>query len=107
MKLSTENLYLQIIQNAASNAKTDNFPSNQVDSYIEGIVSASARIFLDILRNQGQIENYTVTWARTNEVITDLIIQIQETVVSQYTVFSFPRRSFSREIMKVAEVMMV
>jgi len=106
MNLTTESLYLQIIQNAASNARTEYFSDDRVDSYIEGIVSASARILLDALRYQGRIENFTVTWARTNEVITDLVIQIQKTMVSQFTVFSFPRKDFSREIMKVAEVMM-
>lgn len=104
--LTAENLYMCIIQNAASNSKLHEFPDDQVNDYIEGIVSTTARIYLDILRTQGSIKNFTVSWSRTNEIVDSLVIQIQQTMVMNYTVFRYAREQFNREVMEVAEIMM-
>jgi hypothetical protein len=102
--LTADNLYICIIQNAAS--KMNNFSGDQVNDYVEGAVSTTARIILDTLRIQGMIEGFTVTWAKTNGFVTHLIIQIQKDISSQYTVYRYSREQFSKEIMEVAEVMM-
>jgi hypothetical protein len=107
--LTSENLYACIIQNIVSNTRVQihKLPNSQVDNYIEGVVSATTGIYLDMLRNNGVIENFTVSWSRTNEVVDSLVIQIQKTMAFNYTVYQYAREKFSREIMEVAEIMMI
>jgi hypothetical protein len=103
--LTHDNLYLTIIQNAASNSKLSHIPKDLSSDYIEGIIRTTTQIVLDVLKNQRMIENFTVTWAKNNGIISDLVVQIQKDFTSRFTVYKYPRGSFSVEIMQIAEVM--